>query len=100
VALDARVGELSEEDRATVAIARALQDAEEGRGIIIFDESTRSLSRKSMEHFYDLLEDIVATGTAVLLISHHMEEVLEATDRVTGAAGRPGSSSGACGPRT
>jgi ribose transport system ATP-binding protein len=83
VPLDARIRELSEEDRATVAIARALQDAEAGRGIIIFDESTRSLSRASLEHFYDMLEDVVATGTAVLLISHHMEEVLEATDRVT-----------------
>jgi ribose transport system ATP-binding protein len=66
-----------------VAIARALQDAEPGRGIIIFDESTRSLSRASLEHFYDMLEDVVATGTSVLLISHHLEEVLEATDRVT-----------------
>ncbi len=83
VNLDARIRELSEEDRATVAIARALQDAEPGRGIIIFDESTRSLSRASLEHFYDMLEDVVATGTSVLLISHHKEEELEATDRVT-----------------
>jgi ribose transport system ATP-binding protein len=83
VPLEARVADLSEEDRATVAIARALQDAEPGRGIIIFDESTRSLSRASLEHFYDMLDDIVATGTSVLLISHHLEEVLEATDRVT-----------------
>ena len=83
VPLDARVGDLSEEDRATVAIARALQDAEPGRGIVIFDESTRSLSRASLEHFYDMLEEVVSTGTSALLISHHMEEVLEATDRVT-----------------
>jgi ribose transport system ATP-binding protein len=83
VPLDALVRQLSEEDRATVAIARALQDAEPGRGVIIFDESTRSLSRASLEHFYDMLEEIVATGTSALLISHHMEEVLEATDRVT-----------------
>ncbi|TQN42845.1 monosaccharide ABC transporter ATP-binding protein (CUT2 family) [Blastococcus colisei] len=83
VPLDARVADLSEEDRATVAIARALQDAEPGRGIVIFDESTRSLSRASLEHFYDMLEGIVSTGTSALLISHHMEEVLEATDRVT-----------------
>jgi ribose transport system ATP-binding protein len=83
VPLDARVGQLSEEDRATVAIGRALQDAGSGRGIVIFDESTRSLSRASLEHFYDMLEDVVASGTSVLLISHHLEEVLEVTDRVT-----------------
>ena len=83
VPLDVRVRDLSEEDRATVAIARALQDAEPGRGVIVFDESTRSLSRASLEHFYDLLGDVVSTGTSALLISHHMDEVLEATDRVT-----------------
>jgi ribose transport system ATP-binding protein len=83
IALGARVGDLSEEDRATVAIARALQDAEPGRGVIVFDESTRSLRRASLEHFYATLDEVVATGTSVLLISHHMEEVLEATDRVT-----------------
>jgi ribose transport system ATP-binding protein len=83
VPLDARVRDLPEEDRATVAIARALQDAEPGRGIVIFDESTRALSRASLQHFYEMLDDVVATGTSVLLISHHLEEVLEATDRVT-----------------
>jgi ribose transport system ATP-binding protein len=83
IPLEARVGDLPEEDRATVAIARALQDAEPGRGVIVFDESTRSLRRASLEHFYATLDEVVATGTSVLLISHHMEEVLEATDRVT-----------------
>ena len=83
VPLDVPVRALTEEERATVAIARALQDAEAGRGIIIFDESTRSLTRKSLEHFYDLVDGIVATGTSVLLITHHLEEVLQATDRVT-----------------
>mgnify|MGYP000141381876 FL=1 len=83
VRLDLPVRSLTEEDRATVAIARALQDAEAGRGIIIFDESTRSLTRRSLEHFYELVDGVVATGTSVLLITHHLEEVLQATDRVT-----------------
>lgn len=83
VRLDIAVRHLSEEDRATLAIARALQDADEGRGLIIFDESTRSLSRQTMEHFYELVDDIVATGTSVLLISHGLEEVIQAADRVT-----------------
>lgn len=83
VPLDVPVGALTEEERATVAIARALQDADAGRGIIIFDESTRSLTRKSLEHFYELVDGVVATGTSVLLITHHLEEVLQATDRVT-----------------
>ncbi len=81
--LDAPVGTLPEADRATVAIVRALQDADEGRGVIIFDESTRSLNRRTMESFYAIVDEIVATGTSVLLISHGLEEVIEVADRVT-----------------
>ena len=83
VPLDVPVGRLSEEDRATVAIARAVQDVEDGGGLVVFDESTRSLSRPTMEHFYELVDEIVATGTSVLLISHGLEEVLQVADRVT-----------------
>lgn len=83
IPLDARVGSLREEERATVAIARAVQDATPGRGLIIFDESTRALGRRSLEHFFELLDEIVATGTAVLMITHRLEEVVDAADRVT-----------------
>ena len=83
VPLDIAVRLLSEEDRATLAIARAVQDTDEGSGLIIFDESTRSLGRATMEHFYALVDDIVATGTSVLLISHGLEEVIQVADRVT-----------------
>ncbi len=83
VPLTASVHRLSEEDRATVAIARALQDAPEGGGLIIFDESTRALSRRSLEHFYEVLDGVVRAGTSALLISHRLEEVADAADRVT-----------------
>ena len=81
--LDQRVGSLREEDRATVAIARALQDAPDGGGLVIFDESTRALPRPSLEHFYSILDPVVKTGTSVLLITHRLEEVRDAADRVT-----------------
>ena len=83
VRLDQPVGQLSAEDRATVAIARAIQQAQDGRGIVIFDESTRALSRDSLHHFYELVQQVLATGTAVLLISHRLDEVLNVTDTVT-----------------
>jgi len=83
VPFDAKVGDLREEERSVVAIARALQDAESGAGLIIFDESTRALSRRALEHFFILLDEIVVTGTAVLMITHRLEEVLDAADRVT-----------------
>lgn len=83
IPMDARVGGLSAEDRATVAIARAVQQARDGRGVVIFDESTRALSRESLGHFYELVEGVLGTGTAVLLISHSLDEVLQVTDSVT-----------------
>lgn len=83
VPLDAKVGTLREDERATVAIARALQDAKDGSGLIIFDESTRALGRRSLEHFFQILDEIVQTGTSVLMVTHRLEEVIDAADRVT-----------------
>ncbi|THA32782.1 sugar ABC transporter ATP-binding protein [Streptomyces sp. A1277] len=83
IPLDAKVADLHEDEKAVVAIARAVQDLAEGGGVIIFDESTRALGRESLERFYGLLDRIVATGTSALLITHRLEEVVEAADRVT-----------------
>jgi ribose transport system ATP-binding protein len=77
------VGSLSAEDRAAVAIARAMQDHREGGGLIIFDESTRALGRSARSRFFDLVKSLIGGGASVLLISHQLEEVVEATDRVT-----------------
>ena len=77
------VGSLSAEDRAAVAIARAMQDHREGGGLIIFDESTRALGRSARSRFFGLIKSLIAGGASVLLISHQLEEIVEATDRVT-----------------
>jgi ribose transport system ATP-binding protein len=81
--LNARVADLSAEAKAGVAIARALQDHAEGRGLIVFDESTRALSRDVLDRFYRLVRGVLADGAAALLICHRLEEVIEQTDRVT-----------------
>ncbi len=80
---EAPVGGLSAAERAEVAIARALQHHEPGRGVIMFDESTRALPREPRRHFHTLVRGIVQRGTSVLLVSHQLDEVLEHTDRVT-----------------
>lgn len=83
VDLNAPVGSLSAETKATLAIARAIQSHEPGRGLIIFDESTRALNRDSLRNFYRILRGVLTEGASVLLICHRLEEVLEHTDRVT-----------------
>ncbi len=77
------VGGLSAEDRAAVAIARAIQDHEPGGGLIIFDESTRAMGKQARLRFFDLVRSVIDTGVSVLMISHQLEEVVEVTDRVT-----------------
>jgi ribose transport system ATP-binding protein len=79
----ARVGDLLPADRATVAIARALQHHQPGRGLIMFDESSRALPRDALEHFHALIREVAARGSSVLLVSHQLEEVLAVTSRVT-----------------
>jgi ribose transport system ATP-binding protein len=74
---------LTQAERAEVAIARALQHHELGRGLVMFDESTRALPPEPRRHFHSLLADVVARGGSVLLVSHQLDEVLEHTDRVT-----------------
>jgi ribose transport system ATP-binding protein len=81
--VNARVGDLSAEERAVVAIARALQDHEPGGGLLIFDESTRALPKSARAAFFGLVRSVVDEGASVLMISHQLEEVVEVTDRVT-----------------
>ncbi|MFE2427917.1 sugar ABC transporter ATP-binding protein [Streptomyces sp. NPDC059373] len=76
-------GSLSAQDRAVVAIARAVQDHRAGGGLIIFDESTRALGGSARARFFELVRSLIQEGTSVLLISHQLEEIVEVTDRVT-----------------
>jgi ribose transport system ATP-binding protein len=81
--LDRVVGGLSSAEKVTVAVARGLRAQQQGRGIVIFDESTRALSRDSLERLYELSRGIAENNGSVLLISHNLEEVLELAHRVT-----------------
>jgi len=83
VDVNQRVGLLSTEDRAAVAIARAMQDHRPGTGLIIFDESTRGLTGEARSRFFDILRSLIDAGASVLLISHRLEEIVEVTHRVT-----------------
>ena len=81
--LGAPVGELSAAQRATVAIARAMQQQEPGQGVIMFDESTRALPPEPRRHFHELVRELVGRGGSALVVSHQLDEVLAHTDRVT-----------------
>lgn len=80
---DAPVAGLSAGQRAVVAIARALQTHTRGQGCIVFDESTQALSRPVLHKFWEILHDLAADGTSILLVSHRLGEVVEHADKVT-----------------
>jgi ribose transport system ATP-binding protein len=84
---DALVSDLSETDRARLAIVRALEDIRraqrEGRGLLILDEPTVFLSKDGTEDLFRLIRDVVANHASVLFVSHDLDEVREITDRVT-----------------
>lgn len=77
------VSSLPPGDKAVVAIGRALQSIIPGSGCVVFDESTRALPREILPEFYETLRRLAASGTAVIIVSHRLDEVLALTDRVT-----------------
>lgn len=84
--LDVRLSGMEEEiqnlsggNQQKVLIGRAL--AVEPK-ILIFDEPTRGVDIGAKSEIYKFIEEIVAGGVAVVLISSEMEEILRLSDRV------------------
>jgi len=69
--------------RTGVAIARALQDAEQNISILILDEPTASLPGADVDRLFEAVRRLKARGISVVFVSHHLEEVFEIADRVT-----------------
>ena len=78
-----QVGKLAPIERTAVAIARALQDVGDNTSLLVLDEPTATMPRGEVDRLLALLARLKERGVAVLYISHHVEEVLEAADRVT-----------------
>jgi len=77
-----RVSALVEAERTAVALARALQHFEHVP-LLVLDEPTASLPGPEVERLFEALRGIAARGTAILFISHHLEEVFALADRAT-----------------
>ncbi|AHF75324.1 ABC transporter, ATP binding component [Sodalis praecaptivus] len=51
--------------------------------VIVFDEPTAMLSAVEKDRFFAVLRRLRATGMASVLVTHHIEDVLAVSDRVT-----------------
>lgn len=78
---DARVEDLTAGQRQRVEIVKCLRRDPE---IVIFDEPTSVLTPQESEHLFRVLRVAVERdGRAVALVSHKLDEILQATDLVT-----------------
>ena len=77
---DASADTLSIAEQQMVEIARALShDAR----IVIMDEPTASLTVREVDRLLETVRTLRAHGTAVVYISHRLEEVFSLADRIT-----------------
>ena len=50
--------------------------------IIILDEPTSGISREEISKLFQLIRQLKSDGKSIIFVSHHLEEVLEISDRV------------------
>jgi ABC-type sugar transport system ATPase subunit len=67
-------------DRQMVEIARALAS---NPSILIFDEPTSSLSGREKARLFAVIRKLKAEGTAIIYVTHFIDEIFEICERVT-----------------
>ena len=77
------LAEASPPERAAVAIVRAVANWQAGRGVLILDEPTAALPAHEVDRLFQLIREVSATGTAVVIVSHRLDEVMAIADHVT-----------------
>lgn len=74
------VEQLSTAQRQLVELSRAMVM---NASVIIFDEPTASLSPAEAAIFFRLVRALKARGTAIIFVTHALEEALQQADRIT-----------------
>ena len=74
------VASLGFAERQLVAIAKALRRQ---CRVFILDEPTAALEKREIERLFAVLARMKAQGTAIIYISHHLDEVVTIADRCT-----------------
>ena len=75
-----RLGDLDIADRQQVAIAKAVR---EEAHVLLLDEPTAALNKAQAEFLFRLIRDLAKQGMAIVYVSHHLDEVLDISDRIT-----------------
>jgi ribose transport system ATP-binding protein len=81
---DMRVGDLPAAERALIGFARAIQDLDHERGeILILDEPTAFLPGPSVQTLFAAIREIARRGSAVVFVSHRLDEIMGIADQVS-----------------
>ncbi|MBS1889191.1 MAG: sugar ABC transporter ATP-binding protein [Actinobacteria bacterium] len=73
------IGQLSPGEKTLVAITRVL---ERGARVIFVDEATSTLPPHDSHRLIEALKQTAARGATVIMVSHKLSEILDATNRV------------------
>jgi ribose transport system ATP-binding protein len=74
------VSRLSAEQKKLVEIARAIAV---NPSLLILDEPTASISSSKVETIFEVVRSLKKEGTAVIYISHRMDEIMRVSDRIS-----------------
>ena len=77
-------GDLPAGDKMMMKIAAALVSADHNVPVLyVLDEPTASLTGEESEMLFDVIERLKAKGTAILYVSHRIDEILRICDDIT-----------------
>lgn len=73
------VSKLSIAEKQIIEIAKALS---RNTRVLVMDEPTAALNEKEVEMLFDIVRRVQAMGTAIIFISHRLDEIFEVADHV------------------
>lgn len=81
---DTPVRDLPGAERALIGFARASQEMNHARGdVLVLDEPTAFLPGPSVEKLFAAIREITRRGSAVVFVSHRLDEVMAIADRIS-----------------
>lgn len=70
-------------ERTLIAIARATDDSRGDLRFLVLDEPTATLGGPDAKRLFDVVRRLRDRGVGIVLVSHHLDEVLGISDRIT-----------------
>jgi len=76
------VGEMSAGQQRRVMIGRAMAGTTDGVQMLLLDEPSNALDLAAQRDLREMLRKLARAGTAILLITHHIADILPEMDRI------------------